>query len=218
MSVAGDLRVIQSRWSDTFSRLEEKKGGIRRMPIVRYILIVAISIGVIGITAFVGHDQVARTFPLLAKSTDEAVRDGAKVTVQLHITPQDNPTTTYKETEEFIQGRHTIPLELEQRMAGMHQGESITFPLSAEEGFGPYDETKIQMVPTEDLPVEAREGDTVSDDLGRIARIIRILPEEAILDLNHPLAGKPLTVTLQIVTIESPVEVVLDYTRPSRSS
>jgi peptidylprolyl isomerase len=188
------------------------------MPIVRYILIGAISIGVISITAFLGYNQVVGTFPLLANSTDEAVRDGTKVTVQLHITPQDNPTKTYKETEEFIQGRHTIPPELEQRMAGMHQGESITFPLSAEEGFGPYDETKIQMVPTEDLPVEAREGDTVSDDLGRIARIIRILPEEAILDLNHPLAGKPLIVTLHIVTIENPVEVVLDYTRPSRSS
>src|SRR5687767_2749097 len=123
------------------------------MPIVRYILIGAISIGVMGITAFLGHDLAARSFPLFAKRTDEAVRDGTKVTVQLHITPQDNLTTTYRETEEFIQGRHTIPLELEQRMAGMHQGESITFPLSAEEGFGPYDETNIQTIPTDDLPV-----------------------------------------------------------------
>jgi len=179
------------------------------MPIVRYILIGAISIGVMGITAFLGHNLAARSFPLLVKSTNEAVRDGTKVTVQLHITPKDNLTTIYKETEEFIQGRHTIPLELEQRMAGMHQGESITFPLSAEEGFGPYDEANIQMIPTDDLPVEAREGDTVSDDLGRIARIVRILPEMTILDLNHPLAGKPLIVTLQIVRIENLDEVVL---------
>jgi hypothetical protein len=27
-------------------------------------------------------------------------------------------------------------------MAGMHPGESKTFPLSAEEGFGPHDETR----------------------------------------------------------------------------
>jgi FKBP-type peptidyl-prolyl cis-trans isomerase 2 len=32
------------------------------------------------------------------------------------------------------------------------------------------------------------------------------LPEKAVLDLNHPLAGKPLIVTLQIVRIEDPDE------------
>jgi FKBP-type peptidyl-prolyl cis-trans isomerase 2 len=56
------------------------------------------------------------------------------------------------------------------------------------------------------LPLEAREGDTVDNGTGKTARIIRILPEKAVLDLNHPLAGKPLMVTLQIVTIENPDE------------
>jgi FKBP-type peptidyl-prolyl cis-trans isomerase 2 len=32
------------------------------------------------------------------------------------------------------------------------------------------------------------------------------LPEKALLDLNHPLAGTPLVVSLQIVTIENPDE------------
>jgi FKBP-type peptidyl-prolyl cis-trans isomerase 2 len=34
------------------------------------------------------------------------------------------------------------------------------------------------------------------------------LPEKAVLDLNHPLAGKPLLVTLQIVTIENANEAL----------
>jgi len=42
----------------------------------------------------------------------------------------------------------------------------------------------------------------VEDGRGKTARIIRVLPGKAVLDLNHPLAGKPLIVTLQIVTIE----------------
>ena len=114
---------------------------------------------------------------------DATVQDGAKVTVRLRIPPWDNPTLTYSDTEKFIQGEHLILPGLEQRVAGMHSGESITFPLSAEEACGSYDETKIQTIPP---------------------RIVRSLPEKALLDLNHPLAGKPLIVTLQIMTIENP--------------
>src|SRR5207247_4197811 len=108
---------------------------------------------------------------------------------------------------QFVQGQHVIPPVLEQRMAGMQPGGAKTFPLSAEEGFGPYDETKIQTVPTAALPLEAREGDIVDDDTGRTAKIVSIFPETTVLDLNHPLAGQPLIVTLLIVTIENPDEM-----------
>jgi FKBP-type peptidyl-prolyl cis-trans isomerase 2 len=111
---------------------------------------------------------------------DATVQDGAEVTVRFQIAPWDDPTLTYIDTEKFIQGEHLIPPGIEQRVAGMHPGQSKTFPLSAAEAFGPYDET------------------------GRLARILKILPEKTLLDLNHPLAGKPLIVTLQIMTIENP--------------
>jgi FKBP-type peptidyl-prolyl cis-trans isomerase 2 len=122
---------------------------------------------------------------------DATVRDGAEVTVRFQIAPWDDPTLTYIDTEKFIQGEHLIPPEIEQRVAGMHPGQSKTFPLSAAEAFGPFD---------------AREGDTVEDRAGRLglARTLKILPEKTLLDLNHPLAGKPLIVTLQIMTIENP--------------
>lgn len=177
------------------------------MPTMRYILVSAIGICAIGLAVLLGHGYLVQTFPTLLKTHDEAVQDEAKVTVRFQITPRDNPTTTYSDTEQFIQGQHIVPPGLEQRMAGMHPGESKTFPLSAEEGFGPYDDTKIQIIPIADLPLEARDGDTVTDDAGRRARIVRILPEKTVLDLNHPLAGQPLIVTLKIVTIENPDEV-----------
>lgn len=75
-------------------------------------------------------------------------------------------------------------------MAKMHPEEVKT--LSAEEAFGPYDETKIRTIPPDALPIDVREGDTVEDGAGRSARVVRILPEKAVIDLNHPLAGKPL--------------------------
>lgn len=138
----------------------------------------------------------------LMKANNNTVRDGAKVTVQYHITLRDNPSTAYSTTEQFIQGQHIIPLTLEQQMAGMQPGETKVVPLSAEEGFGPYDETKTQAIPTATLPPDAREGDIVNDDAGRTAKIVKIFPEMTLLDLNHPLAGHPLLVTLKIVRIE----------------
>jgi hypothetical protein len=47
------------------------------------------------------------------------------------------------------------------------------------------------------------QGDLFTQEGRRSAKIVRILPEKALLNLNHPLAGKPLLVTLQIVTIEN---------------
>ena len=171
------------------------------MSTIRYLLISTIALALL-----LGHGaslKPVQASPILVKSNDVAVQEGAKVTVWFQITPRDSPTTTYSNIEQFVQGQHTIPLEIEQRIAGMHPGEVAAVPLSAEEGFGPYDETKIQTIPPADLPLGAREGDTVANSAGTTARIVRILPEKALLDLNHPLAGKPLLVTLQIVTIES---------------
>jgi FKBP-type peptidyl-prolyl cis-trans isomerase 2 len=149
---------------------------------------------------------------VLVKTSDEAVQDGAMVTAQVHITPQDNLTMTYSNTEQFIQGQHSMPSGLEQRVAGMRPGEVTTFSLSAEEGFGPYDETKLRSIPTEQLPREAREGELIevlNGNANQTAKVVSILPEQAVLDLNHPLAGKPLNVTLEIVKIENPDKEVI---------
>ena len=164
--------------------------------------------------------DVAPIYPPPVKTVNDVVRDGAKVTVWYEITLRDNLATTYSNTEQFVQGQHIIPPALEQRVAGMQPGEAKTFPLTAEEGFGPYDETMTKTIQTADLPPNAREGDIVHDDTGRTATIAKISPETTVLDFNHPLAGKPLIITLQIMTIENPenhsdLERVSEVLRPT---
>jgi FKBP-type peptidyl-prolyl cis-trans isomerase 2 len=182
----------------------------RWMPILRYImmLISAVAISTIGFVMLLeGQGSLVnpvQALPILVN--DAAVEEGVTVTVRFEITPRDNPSTSYSNTEQVVQGQHTVPPGIEEQLAGMHPGEVKTFPLSAEEGFGPRDERLLQIIPTINLPVEAQEGDTVADDAGRTARIIWILPEKALIDFNHPLAGQPLIVMLQIVTIENPSE------------
>lgn len=176
------------------------------MSTLRYILLLSV-IGISasgfalcnGNDAFVPHVQALPTVV-----QDATVQEGTTVTVRIQITPRDNPDETYNETEQFIQGQHTVPEGIESRVAGMHAGETKTFPLSAEEGFGPRDETKLQAIPTIELPPDVREGDILGNDAGTYATVILILPELTLIDLNHPLAGQPLFITLQVVTIEDP--------------
>ena len=101
---------------------------------------------------------------------DAAVTEGATVTIRMQITPEDNPAESYNDTEQFIQGQHTVPEGIELRVAGIHTGEIKTFPPSAEESFGPRDETKLQLIPTIELPPNVRQGDTLADDAGRYAK------------------------------------------------
>ncbi|MGC4099572.1 MAG: hypothetical protein QM706_20965 [Nitrospira sp.] len=177
------------------------------MPTLRYILFLsALSMSTIGLVLLQAKESSVPRVQALSTAVDTmpiAVEEGAKVTVRVRITPGDNPDESYSDTEQFIQGEHTVPPGIEARVAGMHPGEIKTFPLSADEGFGPHDETKIRMVPTIDLPPETQEGDTIGDEAGNYARIILITPEVTLIDLNHPLAGKPLQITLQVVTIEN---------------
>ena len=176
------------------------------MPARYYFLIV----GAIGAALFLGQAtfmSYTQAVSTLVKTDSDAVREGTKVTVHYQITPLDDPTTIYNATEQFVQGQHIIPHGIEQQAAGMQPGETKTFALSAEEGFGPYDATMIQTIPTSDVTMDAREGDTVEDEAGRTARIMSISPETTVLDLNHPLAGQPIVVTLKIVTITAPEDV-----------
>ena len=105
------------------------------MPTIRYIMLIsAIGISAIGFAMLLeGHGYLLQPLPSLVESNDVAVRDGMKVTARFQITLQENPTMTYTDTEQFIQGQHLIPPGLEQQTAGMQPGESKTFPLSAED-------------------------------------------------------------------------------------
>ena len=103
------------------------------MPILRYIILIgAVGLSAIGLVMLQGQGSFlnsVQAFPTLVN--DAAVEDGAKVTVRFQITPRDNPTTSYSNTEQFVQGQHSVPPGIEEQMAGMHLGEVKTFPLSA---------------------------------------------------------------------------------------
>jgi FKBP-type peptidyl-prolyl cis-trans isomerase 2 len=59
-------------------------------------------------------------------------------------------------------------------------------------------------VPKTLLPPGVKEGDVVQNDLGHFATVAEISDRMAVLDYNHPLAGKPLVVQVKILKVENP--------------
>jgi FKBP-type peptidyl-prolyl cis-trans isomerase 2 len=59
-------------------------------------------------------------------------------------------------------------------------------------------------VPKTLLPFGAKEGDIVKNDVGDLATVAEVSDTSAVLDYNHPLAGKPLIVQLKILKVENP--------------
>ena len=132
------------------------------------------------------------------------VVDGSSVTVLYHITFPGEAGFEVKDVGRFVQGKHQLLPALEREVTGMKTGEEKKVELSAEEGFGPYDVKKQKTVPKSDLPAGTKEGDVLKNHAGQPATVTQLSDSSAVMDYNHPLAGKPLVVQLKILKVENP--------------
>lgn len=139
----------------------------------------------------------------LAEETPRVI-DGSNVTVLFEITVPGERGLDVRDVGRFVQGRHQLLPALEQKVAGMKTGEEKQFELSPDEGFGPYDVNKKKTVPRKELPAGTKEGDVLEDRAGKSATVTHLSDRSAVMDYNHPLAGKPLSVKLKILRVEDP--------------
>ena len=127
--------------------------------------------------------------------------EGSKVTLLYVISA---PGYIDGDVSEFVQGEHEIFPALEQVIVGMKPQEEKKVELSAAEGFGVHDDRKKLNVPKTLLPPEAKEGDVLHNTNGDLATVEHVTDTMAVLDYNHPLAGKPLMVRLKVLKVENP--------------
>jgi len=157
----------------------------------------------------VGKSSLGAQTPQIADSrlqmVDSAhIVEGSKVTLQYVARVPGSTGIDYSNISEFIQGRHEIFPALEREVVGMRPGEEKSVRLSPEEGFGPHDDEKKLNIPKTLLPIGAKKGDILQNDVGDLATVADLSDTNAILDYNHPLAGKPLVVEVKILKVENP--------------
>ncbi|HEV8325985.1 MAG TPA: FKBP-type peptidyl-prolyl cis-trans isomerase [Nitrospiraceae bacterium] len=130
--------------------------------------------------------------------------DGSRVTYFSQITVPGECEFEVRDLGQFVQGRHQLPPALELVVTGMKTGDKKKVELSAEEGFGPYDANKTKTIPKSDLPAGTKEGDVIEDRAGQQATVTQLSDRYAVMDYNHPLAGKPLSIKISILRVDDP--------------
>lgn len=102
----------------------------------------------------------------------------------------------------FRQGYGDVVPGLDARVDGASLGDELSFIIPPEEGYGVRDESKVQHLPKEALPLgrEPEPGLRVNVG-GTIMVITEVTGDRIVLDANHPLAGIPLHFDVRISDI-----------------
>jgi FKBP-type peptidyl-prolyl cis-trans isomerase 2 len=130
---------------------------------------------------------------------------GSNVTVLYQIIVPGEGGFEIRVFGQFVQGRHQLPPALERAVTGMKTGDKIKVELTAEEGFGPYDAGKRKTVPKSDLPAGTKEGDVLESDGGQRVTVAQLSDRSAVVDYNHPLAGKDVVMKMMILRVDNPI-------------
>ena len=106
----------------------------------------------------------------------------------------------------YLHGARNILPALEKAMAGHSTGDHFEVELSAEQAYGLRQEGKTQRIPAKYLKHEGKmkPGQVVSfrDDNGvHQATVLKVGKFSVDIDSNHPLAGRPLRCSIDIVDI-----------------
>ncbi|MBI4001619.1 MAG: FKBP-type peptidyl-prolyl cis-trans isomerase [Nitrospira defluvii] len=136
-----------------------------------------------------------------AQTNQPFIEDGSKVTLQLVISVPHDQLTIPPHTSEYTHGAKQLIPGLEQALAGMHAGEKKRVELDADHAFGQYDATKKATVPRTHLPQTITAGEISTTPEGRPFTVVSLADDSAVIDFNHPLAGKHIILDVVVLTV-----------------
>lgn len=131
---------------------------------------------------------------------------------ELEVEGQIADKATEENPLEYIQGNHMLIQKFENEVEGLTVGDSFSFTVSPEEGYGVYDENYKFDIPKTAFMVDGQ----VREDLLVVGRTIPMLntagdvcqgviaavkEDTVTMDFNHPMAGKTLNFSGKIVSV-----------------
>lgn len=107
----------------------------------------------------------------------------------------------------YVQGSSQIIPGLENAMDGMKVGETKQVTVEPEDGYGPVIQEAIVEIDREQLPQGACEVDALVQAQGPDGQVLRgqvtkVEDDKAVVDFNHPLAGKKLFFDVKVIDIQ----------------
>lgn len=137
------------------------------------------------------------------------IRKGSKVTFHYILKVDDEvvDSSAGGDPLSYVHGSDEIVPGLEEGLEGLKAGDKKDVVVSPEKGYGPHDAEAIRKFPKSsfDGNEQPKVGGVVQGDMGGhpfMAKIVEVTDKMITLDLNHPLAGKVLHFSVEIVTVK----------------
>lgn len=137
-------------------------------------------------------------------------KQGDLVKVRYTGTLDDGSTFDSSEEREplqFVIGEGMLIPAFEQAIVGMLPGDSRSVHIPADDAYGPYMDELILEVDKNQIPpyLNPEEGMqlqiTQDDGSSTVVKVVKLTDEKVFLDANHPLAGKDLNFSIELVDI-----------------
>ncbi len=149
----------------------------------------------------------------------ELIADDVVVSLDYTLTVDSEVIDTSEGSEpiQFLQGHGNIIPGLEQALYGMKTGEKKEVIVTAADGYGELDPEAYSDVPRKEfppqIPMEVGIELEIKDQSGDVleARIDMVNEDTVRLDFNHPLAGKQLNFSVQVVALRQPSAEELEH-------
>ncbi len=137
------------------------------------------------------------------------IEDGKTVSIEYTLTLDDGTVVDSNVGQDplvYEAGAGQILPALDQALNGLGAGDTKSVALSPTDGYGDVDESLYFEVPLGQLPDNARQPGTplvAKREDGREIRVLvhEVKTETAVLDYNHPLAGKALSFEVKVVAV-----------------
>lgn len=152
----------------------------------------------------------------MALGATDVAAAGMNLKVTFELKREDNgEVVDYRSSEdpmEFVCGEGLVFAGLDRGVQGMKVGESRQLQLKGDDAFGDRDEARTLPVPKAQLPPGAEVGTQFKvgggpDGEDMFARVVAIDGAQATLDLNHPMAGVPLAMSVTLLACEPAPEL-----------
>ncbi|HJV24788.1 MAG TPA: FKBP-type peptidyl-prolyl cis-trans isomerase [Aromatoleum sp.] len=139
----------------------------------------------------------------------QSVQPNSLVTLHYRIALENGQPliSTFEGTPATLQlGAGELLPSLERMLAGLPVGTRQEFTLAPEEAFGPYNPDLVEHVKREHMPDEEIEAMTIMEfgapDGTRYSGLVREINDAfAVVDFNHPLAGKTIRFEVDIIGV-----------------
>lgn len=140
--------------------------------------------------------------PLQAQAASEPIADGSNVTLEMTITVPEEHLVIPNHKSQYTHGSRQLIPGLEEALAGMRAGEKKHLELDASRAFGPYDTAKKVSVERAQLPEKIKVGDITTTAEGQPFTVVALSDNQAVIDFNHPLAGKNIVLDVHVLNVK----------------